>query len=48
MEGILPGQEAQFTLVADEAGEFAIACEKKADDGRTHAEHGMGGVLVVR
>ena len=45
---VYPGHAAEWWFVPVQAGRFAdLRCDIKAEDGRTHAEHGMRGEVVI-
>ena len=45
---VWPGFSAEWWFVPVQAGRFTdLRCEIKAEDGRTHAEHGMRGEVVI-
>lgn len=46
---VYPGGVAEWWFVPVAAGSFSdLHCHIKADDGRTHAEHGMTGTVTIR
>jgi iron uptake system component EfeO len=46
IEGIAPGKSGKMALELP-AGDYELVCELKADDGKTHEQHGMKADLVV-
>lgn len=45
---VYPGQTAEWWLVPVQAGRFEdLRCEVRAADGRSHAHHGMRGVVII-
>jgi uncharacterized cupredoxin-like copper-binding protein len=45
---VYPGQTAEWWFVPVQAGRFTdLRCDIRAADGRTHAEHGMRGEVVI-
>jgi uncharacterized cupredoxin-like copper-binding protein len=45
---VYPGHAAEWWFVPVQAGRFAdLRCDIKAEDGKTHAEHGMRGEVVI-
>lgn len=45
---VYPGFSAEWWFVPVQAGRFTdLRCDIKAEDGRTHAEHGMRGEIVI-
>ena len=45
---VYPGFAAEWWFVPVQAGRFAdLRCDIRAEDGRTHAEHGMRGEVVI-
>ena len=45
---VYPGFSAEWWFVPVAAGTFTdLRCEIRAADGRTHAEHGMRGTIII-
>ncbi|MBW8270856.1 cupredoxin domain-containing protein [Caldovatus aquaticus] len=45
---VYPGHEAEWRFVPVATGRFAdLRCDIRAEDGKTHAEHGMRGEIVI-